>query len=128
MAVVTKESGAATERTEEAEVAAAGSGSGGAATEHAEEPQLAELIKQEASLSNGIDNQKKDKNEFKEIADRWQSETPWKFKAQFPWSALIPLEAQGRGVTHGHQQAISVPRTRAARLLGVGAMPAAICD
>ena len=124
MAVVTKESGAATERTEEAEVAAAGSGSGGAATEHAEEPQLAELLNQEAGLSSGIELkvirneiidytypyngnqlsaqkvqvilqskipdqyclgvarlQKKDKNELKKIADRWQTGTTWKFKA-----------------------------------------------
>ena len=36
--------------------------------------------------------------------------------AQFPRSALKPLEAQGRGVTHGHEKIISVPRTRAARL------------
>ena len=36
--------------------------------------------------------------------------------AQFPRSALKPLEAQGRGFTHGHEKIISVPRTRAARL------------
>ncbi len=36
--------------------------------------------------------------------------------AQFPRSALKPLEAQGRGFTHGHGKIISVPRTRAARL------------
>ena len=36
--------------------------------------------------------------------------------AQFPRSALKPLEAQGRGFTHGHGKYISVPRTRAARL------------
>ena len=124
MAVVSKESGAATERTEEAEVAAAGSGSGGSATEHAEEPQLAELLNQEAGLSSGIELkvirneiidytypyngnqlsaqkvqvilqskipdqyclgvarlQKKDKNELKKIADRWQTGTTWKFEA-----------------------------------------------
>ena len=125
MAVVTKESGAATERTEEAEVAAAGSGSGGAATEHAEEPQLAELLNQEAGLSSGIElkvirneiidytypyngnqlsaqkvqvilqskmpeqyclgvaklQKGKDKKQLKEIADRWQTGTTWRFKA-----------------------------------------------
>ena len=36
--------------------------------------------------------------------------------AQFPRSALKPLEAQGRGFTHGHGKIISVPQTRAARL------------
>ena len=36
--------------------------------------------------------------------------------AQFPRSALKPLEAQGRGFTHGHKKIISVPRTTAARL------------
>ena len=36
--------------------------------------------------------------------------------AQFPRSALKPLEAQGRGFTPGHEKIISVPRTRAARL------------
>jgi hypothetical protein len=36
--------------------------------------------------------------------------------AQLPRSAFKPLEAQGRGFTHGHQKTISVPRTRAARL------------
>ena len=36
--------------------------------------------------------------------------------AQLPRSALKPLEAQGRGFTHGHEKIISVPRTRAARL------------
>jgi HAMP domain-containing protein len=36
--------------------------------------------------------------------------------AQFPRSALKPLEAQGRGFTHGHEKIISMPRTRAARL------------
>ena len=36
--------------------------------------------------------------------------------AQFPRSALKPLEAQGRGFTHGHEKIISVPQTRAARL------------
>ena len=36
--------------------------------------------------------------------------------SQFPRSALKPLEAQGRGFTHGHEKIISVPRTRAARL------------
>jgi hypothetical protein len=55
MALVTKESGAATERTEEAQAAAASTGSGGAATEHAEEPQLAELLNQEPGLSSGIE-------------------------------------------------------------------------
>ena len=29
---------------------------------------------------------------------------------------MKPLEAQGRGFTHGHEKIISVPRTRAARL------------
>ena len=123
MAVVTEESSAATVRTEEAQVAAAGTVSGGAATEHAEEPQLAELTNQEAGLSSGIELkvirneiidytypynvnqlsaqkaqvilqskipdqyclgvaklQKKDKNELKENADRWQTGTTWKFK------------------------------------------------
>merc|ERR1712185_550031 len=36
--------------------------------------------------------------------------------AQFPRSALKPLEAQGRGFTHGHEKIISVPRMRAAKL------------
>jgi hypothetical protein len=36
--------------------------------------------------------------------------------AEIPRSALKPLEAQGRGFTHGHEKVISVPRTRAARL------------
>ena len=36
--------------------------------------------------------------------------------AEFPRSALKPLEAQGRGFTHGHEKIISVPRMRAARL------------
>ena len=36
--------------------------------------------------------------------------------SQFPRSAVKPLEAQGRGFTHGHEKIISVPRTRAARL------------
>ena len=36
--------------------------------------------------------------------------------AQLPRSALKPLEAQGRGFTHGHEKIISVPRTRAAQL------------
>merc|ERR1712102_201209 len=36
--------------------------------------------------------------------------------AQVPRSALKPLEAQGRGFTHGHEKIISVLRTRAARL------------
>ena len=31
-------------------------------------------------------------------------------------SALKPLDAQGRGFTHGHEKIISVPQTRAARL------------
>ena len=36
--------------------------------------------------------------------------------AQFPRSALKPLEGQGRGFAHGHEKIISVPRTSAARL------------
>ena len=36
--------------------------------------------------------------------------------SEFPRAALKPLEAQGRGFTHGHEKIISVPRTRAARL------------
>ena len=36
--------------------------------------------------------------------------------AHFVRSALKPLEAQGRGFSHGHEKVISVPRTRAARL------------
>ena len=36
--------------------------------------------------------------------------------AHFPRSAMKPLEAQGRGFTHGHEKAISVPRTTAAKL------------
>ena len=36
--------------------------------------------------------------------------------AEIPRSALKPLEAQGRGFTHGHEKIISVPRTRAAQL------------
>ena len=36
--------------------------------------------------------------------------------AEFPRSCLKPLEAQGRGFTHGHEKIISVPKIRAARL------------
>ena len=36
--------------------------------------------------------------------------------AHFVRAALKPLEAQGRGFSHGHEKVISVPRTRAARL------------
>ena len=36
--------------------------------------------------------------------------------AEIPRSALKPLEAQGRGFTHGHEKRISAPRPRAARL------------
>ena len=36
--------------------------------------------------------------------------------AEFPRAALKPLEAQGRGFTHGHAKIISVPRMRAAKL------------
>ena len=36
--------------------------------------------------------------------------------AEFPRSALKPLEAQGRGFAHGHEKIISVPRMRAAKL------------
>ena len=36
--------------------------------------------------------------------------------AELPRSGLKPLEAQGRGFTHGHEKIISVPRTRAAQL------------
>ena len=36
--------------------------------------------------------------------------------AHFPRSAMKPLEAQGRGFTHGHEKIISVPRMRAAKL------------
>ncbi len=36
--------------------------------------------------------------------------------AQFPRSALKPLEAQGRGFTHGHHKNMLVPQTRAAHL------------
>ena len=36
--------------------------------------------------------------------------------AHFVRSALKPLEAQGRGFSHGHEKVISVPRSRAARL------------
>ena len=36
--------------------------------------------------------------------------------AQLIRAALKPLEAQGRGFSHGHGKYISVPRTRAARL------------
>ena len=36
--------------------------------------------------------------------------------AEIPRSALKPLEAQGRGLTHCHEKVISAPRTRAARL------------
>ena len=46
MALVTQKSGAAAERA---------TGSGGAATEHTEEPQLAELVNQEAGLSSEIE-------------------------------------------------------------------------
>ena len=36
--------------------------------------------------------------------------------AELPRAALKPLEAQGRGFTHGHEKIISVPRIRAAKL------------
>ena len=51
MTAVTGGSSAATERTEEPQLATA-STNDGAATEHAEEPQLAELFNQEASLTS----------------------------------------------------------------------------
>ena len=97
--------------------------SASAATEHTEEPQLAELVTQEAGLSTEIELrvirnelvqykytvkgtqvptqklqivlqskqaeqyclgvaklQKKDKNELKKMADRWQTGTTWKFQ------------------------------------------------
>ena len=103
--------------------AAATTGSQSAATEATEEPQLAELLNQEAGLSSQIELkvirseiveysypwkgdqvssqklqiilqskiadqyclgvarlQKKDKNELKKIADRWQTGTTWRFK------------------------------------------------
>ena len=99
-------------------------GSDSAPTEHADEPQLAELVNQEAGLSSAIELkvirneiidytysfngnqvstqkvqvilqskipnqyclgvaklQRKDKNELKKIADRWQTGTTWRFKA-----------------------------------------------
>ena len=43
--------------------------------------------------------------------------------AQFPRSSLKPLEGQGRGFTHGHEKIITVPRTRAARLIHVDLRP-----
>ena len=104
-------------------MAADTTGCGSAATEHTEEPQLAELVNQEAGLSseielkvirneiidytypwkgNKVSTQKvqvilqskipeqyclgvarlhrKDKNELKKIAERWETGTTWKFK------------------------------------------------
>ena len=62
----------------------------------------------------------------KKAYDNWKARAPPKDDdfastgepgiANFPRSALKPLEAQGRGFTHGHEKIISVPQTRAARL------------
>jgi len=41
---------------------------------------------------------------------------PPNYDGQRCYRALQPLEAQGRGFTHGHEKIISVPRWRAARL------------
>jgi len=48
--------------------------------------------------------------------------------AEFPRSALKPLEAQGRGFTHGHEKIISVPKIRAARLHQLFTKAAASAD
>jgi len=103
---------------------AAAAGEGGVATEHSEEPQLAELVNQEAGLTSDIELkvirnqlidysykidgttvfsqkvqvtlqskipeqyclgvaklQRKDKTELKQIQNRWQTGTVWKFKS-----------------------------------------------
>ena len=48
--------------------------------------------------------------------------------AQFPRSALKPLEGEGRGFAHGHEKIIAVPRTSAACLKCFFARTAATQD